>query len=255
MTLNVKQEYDRLREAFRKKDQRKQNFLIATIADASPHSQYGFVVATLSDNTPVNVQCWTSDALTNGQNIWIAPISGSMTNWYLLIGVNNSTNLETTPFTAPAPAGLAVHDLNGAYHTGTLPWSKIDTSTTKVDLTSQTTGLLPVANQAKQANFQVITITTGVIADTASETGSVTGPNIGYVRNLYITSSGTATLIIYEDASSTEQYGTSAVSVPFVDDGGWMFVDTTNSNLIRYNITNTSGVSASFTITLKIITW
>lgn len=253
--MNLKQEYDRLREAFKKKDQRKQNFLIATIADASPHDQYGFVVATLSDNTPVNVQCWTSDALTNGQNIWIAPISGSMTNWYLLIGVNNSTNLETTPFTPPAPAGLAVHDLNGSYHTGTLPWSKIDTSTDKVDLATQTTGTLPTASQAKQANFQAYTITTGVIADTASETGSITGPNIGYVRNLYITGSGTATLLIYEDASSTIQYSTTAVSLPFTDDGGWMFLDTTSNNLIRYNITNTSGISTSFTIILKVISW
>lgn len=253
--MNVKQEYDRLREAFRKKDQRRQNFLIATIADASPHSQYGFVVATLSDNTPVNVQCWTSDALVNGQNIWIAPISGSMTNWYLLIGVNNSTDLETTPFTPPAPSELAVHGLNSSYHTGSLPWSKIDTSSTKVDLATQITGILPTTSQAKQTSFQNYVITTNIILGSGSESGSIAGPNIGYVRNLSITGTGSGTLTIYEDASSTAQYGTTSVTMPFFDNGGWMFVDTTNSNLIRYNITNDSATNTVFTITLKVVSW
>ena len=255
--MNVKQEYDRLREAFKKKDQRKQNFLIATVADASPHLTYGFIVATLSDNTPINVQCWTSTSLTNGQFIWVAPMNGSLTQWYVLIGVNSSTDLGTTPFVAPVQqaASIPVHDLDGDAHSGTLSWSKISTSLSKVNLATQTTGNVPISQQDKQTLISSVVITTGSIAASATETNSISGPNVGYVRRLNITGGSNCTLTLYEDASSTVQYGTASVSTPFSDDGGWMFYDTTDSGLWRYAITNDGGSSAVFVVTMQVVGW
>lgn len=251
--MNGRQELDRLREAFRRKDQSKQNFLIATVVDASPHQTLGYVFATLDDGTPINVQAWTTTTIANGNKLFVAPISNQPWNWYTLIGVNASADTGTTPYTPPpsTTTSLPVHDLDGSAHSGQLPWSRIDTDTSKVDLAAQVEGILPTTKQAKQTSLSTVTIITPSLNAGITGGGSQTGASIAYVRKLAITGGTAATLTLYDATAGAIIYQTGSVSTPFTDVGGWMMI---TDGDVHWSLTNDGG-TASFHLILDLVVW
>lgn len=247
--MTYRQEFDRLREAFKKREQRRQNVEIATVQDTSMHEAFGYVMATLVDGTPVNVQAWTNTALTQGSMIIIQPLSGHSWNWYVLLGVNNSTNLESVPFTPPTQSTLPSHTLDS--HTGTLPYSRLSGVT--LDLDGSVSGTLPTSAQEKQTSRQSLVITTSSIGAGATVTGSTAGYKVAWVRKMTVTGTASYSIRFLESSGGTIEYECSNTAVPFTDGGGWMHA-ASDSNFY-WSVTNGGGTSSVCTITLDLIVW
>ena len=255
--MSLRKELDRLKTAVRKREERQGNLLIATITDASPHQQYGYVVARLVDGTLVNVRAWSPVQLSNGQQIIIVPMGRQTWNWYALLQVNASTDVESTPYT-PAPLSSTVlpqHGLDSAAHTGTLPWSKVDTSVSKVELASQVSGVLPLAFQARETSLRNIVITTGSVGGGATGSGSVDGPKLAYVRKVEVSGSQACKIRFYETASGQIEYETETITPPFLDQGGWMHLESSGQAKIHWEVTNMGSASDTYTIILQVIAW
>ena len=254
--MSLRRELDRFKRVIQRREERQGNLLLATIVDASPHATYGYVVARLVDGTAINVRAWTPVALANGQQILVAPMGGQTWNWYALIQANASTDVEATPYTPPslAPGALTQHSLGGSAHTGNLPWSRIDTSGSKVDLATQVSGILPLARQAPQTAIETITIATGTISASGSEQGSVAGPRLAYIRKVTVSGTEPFTLRFYETSGGELEYEATGAP-PFLDQGGWVHLEAGGQGALHYAIVNDGAASASFTIALQAITW
>lgn len=249
------QEFERLKQAFKRREQRRPNVLIAVITDVSPRAEHGYILGQLKDGTTVNIHVWTTDTVTVGHAAFVIPFSNEPWNWYVLIGVNASADPERLPFTQNllASAALPAHTL--ASHSGTLAWQAVDTTASKVDLASQVTGLLPVAQQTAQAELVTLTATTPAIGSGATATGSLAlGGNCLYVRRLTITN-GTACQLTLAEPDGTVQYQTTDLGMPFVDTGGFVLADPTGSGTALWSVTNRGAVSAAFALTLAVIRW
>jgi len=253
--VSLRRELDRFKRVIQRREERQGNLLLATIVDASPHATYGYVVARLVDGTAINVRAWTPVALANGQQILVAPMGGQTWNWYALIQANASTDVEATPYTPPslAPRALTQHSLGGSAHTGNLPWSRIDTSSSKVNLASQVVGVLPLANQAKQTVIDVVTIETGEIAAAQTKTGKIAGPRLALVRKVQIAGNEPCTLRFFEADRGDVEYATASVTPPFLDQGGWVHL--ADASMFYWEVTNDGVGPDTYTITLQVIGW
>jgi hypothetical protein len=255
--MSLRRELDRFKQVVKRREERQGGLLIATVIDTGPHSGYGYIVARLVDGTVINVRAWTPVQLAVGQQIIVAPMGGQTWNWYALIQVNASSNVETTPYIPPSlsTSVLPQHGLDSLAHSGTLPWSRVDTTASKVDLATQVSGILPVTSQAKQTSVQTVTITTGSLNAGATGNGSVTGPKLAYIRKVEVAGPAPLTLIFRESPSGTVEYQTSTVTPPFLDQGGWIHLEASQASQIHWEVTNQGSSAASFTITLQCIAW
>lgn len=241
MPLDHKQEFERLKETFRRKKQERQNVYIATAVDVTPLAAYGYLIAQLKDGTTVNVQSWVNVAIAAGHQIMIMPVSDQPWAGYVLVGANASTDVTTTPYVTPSP---------GSGGSGSVDWSSVDTSTTKIDLTSQVTGNLPVANQARQITKQSWTTTTSLISPGASVTGVFSGANAVLVRSVSLSGGTNALLQLLEQPAGTIEYETAMIATPFFDQGPWVHYDAAMSQSFAYQLTNNGAASASFTLVI-----
>lgn len=252
--MNPAHEFKRLKEAFQNREKRRFNTDLATVLDVAPHAQFGYVTAQLAGERVINVQAWNSAELRDGQQIMVQPISGGDWNWWVMIGANGSTDPENTPYEPPKIDQGAMPEHSLESHTGTLDWARIDTSTTRIDLTTQVTGNLPLQNQELQpvATRQTVSWSTPSIAPDIAMDGSVAGPRLAYVRRLEVTGGDMARIRLLEDESTVE-YETTSVATPFIDYGG--FFHAGDDDIIRWNIRNDGSDSVVFQVTLDLVSW
>lgn len=252
--MNPAHEFKRLKETFRNREKRRLNTDMATIIDTSPRAQYGYVTAQLPGNRVINVQSWNSAELIDGQQIMVQPISGGDWNWWVLIGANGSSDPENIPYEPPKidQGSLPEHSLES--HTGSLTWARIDTTTSRVDLTTQVTGTLPLQNQELQPVIgrQTIVFTTPSIAPEASAGGTVAGPKLAYVRRLEVAGGTAMRIRLYEDEGTVE-YETTSTTTPFTDYGG--FFHAQQDDVVSWEIRNDGTESATFEVTLDLVSW
>lgn len=240
MPLDPKHEADLLKQSFRRRKQAQQNIYFATAVDVTPLANYGYLIAQMKDGTTVDVQSWSNISVAAGNQIAIVPIYDKPWSAYVLIGVNASANVTTTPYVAPTQSGASLTSVD---------WSKIDTSTNKVNLGGQVAGILPVANQARQIVRQSFSFSTGVITGGATATGSVSGADAMLVRSVSLTGGSQATIALLEAPAGATEYLTASVGTPFTDLGPWIHYDTTNSGQFHWQVTN-DGADASFTFAI-----
>lgn len=251
--MDPQQEMQRLKQAFKKREQKRQNVYIANVVDVTPRAESGYVVVRLKDGTQVYAHVWLSEQIAIGQVVFIVPITHEAWNWWVVVGVNATTTPDTVPYVQPltAQASLPAHTLDN--HTGQLPWQRVDTSVTAVDLTSQVSGVLPVLNQQAQTSLATFTVTTPLIAHNAFADGVLTiGTNVAFLKRLVLSGGTHAKVTLYEMGGPV-QYEITSVPTPFTDNGGCFLVDYANTRQIRWRVDNFSGQFAVFTIQLFVI--
>lgn len=255
MSLSYRQELARLAE--RIKGGRRREFVeYAIISDTGPYAQYGFVLGRLVDGTQINVRAWAAYDLKVNQEIMVVRIGEQDWNWYALIAVNGSETSTIEggrPFAPPPLAGDASgsHELNGSQHTGSLPWSRIDTAGGRVDLASQVQGILP----RHQQEAQVYKVSWSVpISAGAGQlvTGSFPAANSALVREILLTGGDTATLRLLDAPGGNELYATTQITTPFSDRALPCFLeDATRARTAFYELTNHNSLDAAlFTLTV-----
>lgn len=249
-------EFDRLRDAFRRREKKRTGVLIAKVLDISPRIDAGYVMAQLKDGTQINVHAWNLASIGVGESLFVTQYSED--NWYICLGVNATITPDTVPYLQAAmlPGALPAHQYNS--HSGKLSWENVDTSQTQVDLRTQVSGLLPTALQAPQAAFKSITITTGEIGPNAVKSGIVTlGTSCAYIRRLDFGATGQGKLRLYEGATSVIQYETNPIAtLPWTDRGGWFHIDRNYTDSMTWEVTNTHPSSSNtYAIVLEYISW
>jgi hypothetical protein len=250
-------ELRRFTDRLRKINQR-QNVELAAITDTSPHAKYGFVIARLVTQTPINVRTWSPLQLVAGQEIMVQRVNDKDSDWWVLAGVNGSTTSGDDggiAFTPPVidPTTVGPHALDGALHTGVLPWNRIDVSASKVDLGTDVQGLLPRANQESQ--IQKLTLEVAISAgDGATVTGAFAGCSSGLVRSVALMGGTAATLRFLVEPSGAAEYATTSVTTPYEDRALPFFhEDALIDGQFYYELTNDGIDPADFTLTVVVM--
>lgn len=254
MTRDLKQTIKGLASGLKSRELRKSDrVIIARIVDVTPLAVDGFIVCQLEDSTRVNVHAWTSHELVVDQTVAIIKISDYAWSTYFLMAVNGSLDIEATPYTPPATdsGSLSVHALGSDRHSGDLDWNRIDTATNKVNLTSQVTGVLPLANQAILQEATSIIINQSVGAGLTA-TGSFATCKRGLAVALSVTGGASMTLTLYRDAARTivEYETVPATATPYSDPVLWYH--SADASLVYWEITN-DGSTATLVATLTML--
>lgn len=196
-------EFDRLREAFRRKSQQRTIVQIATVIDVSPRAENGYVVGRLRNGDQVYVHCWTTDAVAIDNQIFVIPISNEPYSWWVLAGVNTSNDPVTIPFQRNLIDAAAIAPHAFSLHTDNLDWSRVDTSANKVNLTTAVTGILPASQQAAQAQLQQWIFSIGPLAPGEMTDGVwQLNHSLVWMRRLTISGGSECVLVIEEQASA-----------------------------------------------------
>lgn len=251
--MDAQQEMQRLKQAFKRREQKRQNVYIATVVDTTPRAESGYIVVQLKDGTQVYAHVWISEQIVVGSVVFVMPITHEAWNWFVVVGVNATTAAETVPYVQPATdaASLPVHAFD--VHTGLLDWSRVSTANVQVDLTSQVQGVLPVGNQQPQTTLGSLLISVPPIAPGATTEGALDiGTNVAWVNRLTLTG-GTQAKLWLRQATGALLYETAAVTTPFVDPGGYFLIDTSGSRTLRWAVRNDGGQEAGFTLDLLVI--
>lgn len=251
--MDAQQEFQRLKQAFKKRDQKRQNVYIANVVDVTPRAESGYIVVRLKDGTQVYAHVWMNEQIDPNQVVFIVPITHEAWNWWVVIGVNATTAPETVPYVQPAAdaASLPAHPLTA--HSGTLPWDRIDRSENRVDLSSDIQGVLPLANQQSQTRIGTFEIATGQIAAGATATGLYNmTTNSAFVKRIEL-SGGTQASLELSEPGGALQYATIPVTTPYTDNGGLFLTDFSGSSSLRWRVTNTGGSPSGFVIRLWLI--
>ena len=226
---------------------------IALIVDITPLAVDGFIVCQLEDGTYVNVHAWGSYELLPDQTVAIIKISQHSWNGYILLAVNASTDREATPFSVPSTSSgsLPVHAIGGDRHSGNLDWNRINTGTNKVDLASQVTGILPLANQMSLEEETSVIINQSVTGG-ATVTGEFATCKRGMAVSLLVTGGSAMTLTLYRDAAMTDvEYQTVTGTVtPFRD--GMVWYHSADASKVYWEITN-DGSTATLVATVMML--
>lgn len=244
-------EFNRLKEAMRRKETSKVNVDIATVIDGSMKNTLGYVTAQMADGTPINVHAWTSDQVVEGAQIHVQPMTTSQSNWYALVGVNVSTDVEANPYSPPLidPESLPSHELGGELHSGLLPWAKVSTEASKVELVTQTNGFLPKTRQEPQASRQQLSFSASVSAG-GNASGQLACPRYAWVRRILVEGGSMMTLTFREDDGAVE-YQTTSVATPYEDYRGYCHA--ADDGFLRWELASSSG--GVFTVTLEVVGW
>lgn len=255
--MDAQQEFQRLKQAFKKREQKRQNIYIANVVDITPRENSGYIVVRLKDGTQVYAHVWFSDAIEINQVVFIIPITQESWNWFVCVGVNATTTPATVPYVMPklAPNSLPNHTLSS--HQESLDWARINTTAAKVDLLSQVQGVLPVLNQSPQIVVKTLTFTTNTI-DPQSDSGIssyVLDTDVAYIKKISLVASNPqaeAKIYLYESNGSL-QYETSTLPNEYTDYGGLFIIDYSGSKTLKWKIENKGAVSSAFTMYIYMI--
>lgn len=251
--MDAQQEFQRLKQAFKKREQKRQNIYIANVVDITPRAESGYIVVRLKDGTQVYAHVWMTEQISVGQVVFIIPITQEAWNWFVVVGVNATVEPETIPYVQPSISLTSLVPHMFSEHTGLLDWSLVDTSVNKINLSTQASGVLPTSNQQSQTSVNTLSINTGTINNNSSQSGiSNITTNVAYIRKIELINGTSAKLKLY-DASGNLQYETNTVSTPFTDYGGYFLVDYSGFRTIKWEVFNYSGQATSFDLKLYLI--
>lgn len=253
--MDAQQEFQRLKQAFKKREQKRQNIYIANVVDITPRAESGYIVVKLKDGTQVYAHVWMSENIEVGHVVFIVPITNESWNWFVVVGVNATTTPDLVPYVQPKLSAQSLVSHSFSDHEGFLDWSLVNTSSSQVNLSTQVQGVLSTVYQYPQTSLSVFNINTPQINNNQTLTGySNIGTNVAYAKRIVLNGGTSAKIKIYEN-NGTVQYETNQVSTPFSDYGGYFFVDFTGSKTIKWEITNYSGQSQSFVLSFYLISF
>lgn len=239
----------------RREVRKSERVLVATISDVTYLATRGVITCRLEDGNHVRVHAWTNLTLSAGQTVAIIPVSDYNWKTFFLLSVNGSTDLNDDAFVQPAvdPAILAQHSLSGDRHTGSLPWSRVSTSSTQVDLETQVTGNLPLTSIEQILPELTTVVVNQSVGAGVTVTGTTPGVKRGIPYLVTIANGATATFELHASASRLSGellYATeTGVSTPYSDPMVWYHSASTSHFYWRF--TNTGASPATFVVTVK----
>lgn len=255
--MDAQQEFQRLKQAFKKREQKRQNIYIANVVDITPRENSGYIVVRLKDGTQAYAHVWMTEAIEVNEVVFIIPITQESWNWYVVVGINSTKEPVNTPYVQPKNSLTSLPSHAFSSHEGKLDWSYIDTGTNKLNLVSQVQGVLPVANQEPQVKVQTVILnTSNLIPNQDSGINTyVLNTNVAYVKKISVVPSDSLAkykISLYEPNDSL-QYETAILTGPFTDFGGFFLVDYSGQRILKWKIENVGTVNSSFLLYLYIV--